>query len=255
MKIKKLLLTAVLFFNSTLLTFNSYAQTPNQPGAGNCLSFNGTSNWVQVTTPNNLPIGGAARTIEYWVYYPIGSCGGATISYGDGPSVNATQDFILTLGKVAGIYYIYTDGVNSPNNISVTFAQFPTEGVWSHIAFTVDGLDNWNYYLNGTLQKNGTFPIPLNTGMPNHIAICRRSDFQIDAPLCAGGRSDYFSGQIDEVRIWNTAQSQTQIRDNMCTKLIGNEVGLVGYWRFDETTGNTAFDSQTNVAPNNGTGF
>ena len=65
MKTKKLLLTAILFFNSALLTFNSYAQTPNQPGAGNCLSFNGTSNYI-VLSSTTANFGTGNFSVEFW---------------------------------------------------------------------------------------------------------------------------------------------------------------------------------------------
>ena len=46
--------------------------------------------------------------------------------------------------------------------------------------------------------------------------------------------SEHFAGTIDEVRIWNIARSQEQIRGDMNRSLSGTEPGLVGYWKFDE---------------------
>ena len=106
-------------------------------------------------------------------------------------------------------------------------------------------------YIDGNLI--GTCGNPGGGTNGNTVAIGSYSVFH--PSLCIGCNVYSLQGQIDEVRAWNIALTQTQIRDYMCKKLIGNETGLVGYWRFDETTGNTAFDSQTNVAPNNGTGF
>ncbi|EDN70577.1 conserved hypothetical protein [Beggiatoa sp. PS] len=42
-----------------------------------------------------------------------------------------------------------------------------------------------------------------------------------------------FEGQIDEVRIWNTARTQAEIQANMNITLQGNESGLVAYYPFD----------------------
>ncbi len=53
------------------------------------------------------------------------------------------------------------------------------------------------------------------------------------------------------MRLWNVARTAEEIRESMNRHLIGNEPGLVGYWRFDEGTGEIAFDSSNNG--NNGT--
>src|SRR5204863_8042273 len=55
--------------------------------------------------------------------------------------------------------------------------------------------------------------------------------------------SAYFNGQMDEISIWNVARTPGQIQASMHRSLVGNESGLVGYWRFDETTGTTLNDS------------
>jgi len=43
-----------------------------------------------------------------------------------------------------------------------------------------------------------------------------------------------FAGQIDEVRLWNRALSQQEIRANMGRRLAGSEAGLMAYYPFDE---------------------
>lgn len=56
----------------------------------------------------------------------------------------------------------------------------------------------------------------------------------------------YFNGMIDEIRIWSIPRSQSEIQEYMNKQLSGTEVGLVGYWQFDEGSGNTAFDKTMN---------
>ncbi len=45
--------------------------------------------------------------------------------------------------------------------------------------------------------------------------------------------TDFFDGEIDEVRIWNYARTQSEIQSTMNYTLNGNEPGLVAYWNFN----------------------
>jgi hypothetical protein len=41
---------------------------------------------------------------------------------------------------------------------------------------------------------------------------------------------------MDEIRIWNYARSQEQIKQTMKQVLLGSEPGLVGYWNCEQGT-------------------
>ena len=55
-----------------------------------------------------------------------------------------------------------------------------------------------------------------------------------------------FVGFIDEVRIWNVARTEAEIRADMNTELTGNEPGLAAYWKFDEATDGIVADMSPN---------
>jgi hypothetical protein len=92
--------------------------------------------------------------------------------------------------------------------------------MWHHVAMTYDG-NVARGYLDGA--KIGEFPAT-----------------EMHVPLLIGASSDVkgisFRGLMDEIRIWNVARTQEQIRANMNTTLTGQEPGLVGYWNFDDGT-------------------
>ena len=49
---------------------------------------------------------------------------------------------------------------------------------------------------------------------------------------------------MDEVRIWSTVRTKTQIQDNMWAgSVISDESDLVSYWNFDEGNGRILNDS------------
>ena len=53
---------------------------------------------------------------------------------------------------------------------------------------------------------------------------------KISTPITYGGNIT----NIDEVSIWNIALDASQINNYMNCPLNGNELGLVGYWDFNE---------------------
>jgi hypothetical protein len=64
---------------------------------------------------------------------------------------------------------------------------------------------------------------------------------------CNPTNNNCFGGYFDELRVWNVARSAAEIKDNYDKPLAGNEAGLVGYWKFDETSGTTTADAVTSV--------
>ncbi len=104
---------------------------------------------------------------------------------------------------------------------------------WNHIAMTYDG-SSLNFYLNGDLDKSlDAIATPIQNTEPLKIG----KENSVFNP---------FSGEIDEVRIWNIARTAEEIQANYAQELTGNETGLVGYWQFNEGTGHTVTDLSSN---------
>ena len=163
---------------------------------GQALSFNGSSGRVLTSSVTNIPSGGSARTFAVWIY-PQGL--GGVIS---GTNAASGQKYFVETGNVSGTWYLFTDGVNGSNNITVSGAELAPLNQWSHIVFTLDGSNNWVYYLNGKFVKGGTFPVAINTATPTSVIIGDRSD--------VGGY--VFNGSIDEVRVYSRALSASEVQ-------------------------------------------
>ncbi len=122
--------------------------------------------------------------------------------------------------------FLYTDGWNStPFTASTTI----NPNQWYHLAATYDGVTG-HLYVNGALEATIVPDDTLNQNMEN-VRIGALDMFDgIDNTI----------GMIEEVRIWDVTRTQTQIRNSMNRTIPGSTGGLVGYWRFDETSGTNA---------------
>lgn len=123
-----------------------------------------------------------------------------------------------------------------------------THTIWSNGGtVTATGFSNPTIYVNGV----ETDTIAANQWQ--HVAVTTDTGINAgDLDIGAAG-SNYLQGKMDEVRIWNDVRTATEIRDNMCKSLVGNEDGLVAYYRFDQenTAGQTTL---YDITPNGNNG-
>ncbi|MBI3414119.1 MAG: response regulator [Verrucomicrobia bacterium] len=107
-------------------------------------------------------------------------------------------------------------------------------GEWCHIA-AVSGKGGMKLYVNGTLVGENPFAgsfSGIGNGARNYLG---RNNWK--ERLSAVGD---LHGQMDEVRVWRTARTVAQIRDNMFKSLTGQEEGLAGLWNFEDGSANDA---------------
>jgi manganese-dependent ADP-ribose/CDP-alcohol diphosphatase len=90
---------------------------------------------------------------------------------------------------------------------------------WYHVAVTFDGA-YLSLYLNGNLESRieSDFP-PLSSSM---------NDLTIGTAMDVGGSAHgYFNGNVDNIRIWNHALSQTELRQLLNSEIQEPHPGLV----------------------------
>jgi hypothetical protein len=222
-------------------------------GSTNCagraisLSANGTGTasdsayaHVEVDLKTDLPIGNAKRTIEFWTFIKTTDWVGEknqVFYYG---GTDATGSFGLDFG---------TNYVSGSTTNHATLNPFTGSAIrddsgkdlgidsssdqWVHIAMTWDG-SVLTTYVNGlpkiTAQGSGSTTTLATTQSVVMIG-------------CNPTNSNCFNGYFDEFRVWNVARTATEIKDNYNKPAVGSEAGLVGYWKFDETSGTTTEDA------------
>jgi hypothetical protein len=205
------------FFSITSPSANHYA-----------LQFDSVDDYVEISD-NALLSGGAGKslTVEAWVKPSIVS--------GTRPIVHKFLD-----GNTKDWGFAIFDGTveagieSSADNWEVSGGSVAA-GVWTHLAFVFDNNANLaRLFVNGVQATQKT----LSKDMPDSNAPIRIGRHGYD--------SDYFSGEIEEVRVWNTARSASQITAAMNGELLGNESGLIGYWAFNQGSGQTAEDGTSN---------
>jgi len=172
---------------------------------GKALEFNGDGDQVLVTNHESLNIKGEL-TVEAWVF-PKGwnpDLNAFAQKWEDGSN---RRQYQLTIYQQRNWWYVSNAGNNWPRAEGKIEIK-PNE--WVHLAGTYDG-KKLRSYTNGKFdveldQANGVFSsdIPVVIG-----------GYGPKTPKCTYGQNRHFMGIIDEVRFWNKALSEAEIKSGM----------------------------------------
>lgn len=195
---------------------------------GEALSLDGVDDWVDLSNggTNNLGVSGA-MTVSLWFW---------------ADNDNANQYLMDNRGP-GSWWFIkeYTAGTlcaGISNNLCFEDRVAASDsdwnpGEWNHVAVTDDGTTA-SMYVNGVLVDTGPGE---SSSITTNLRIGTRYT-----------NSTYFSGDVDEVRVYNRALAADEIE----TLYQGAHVvsGLVGYWSFDDegVSATTAYDLAGGIA-------
>lgn len=164
-------------------------------------------------------------TVQYWMYNPANSVGDYRMN------IVAESNRFEMAKMNNGLLYYYT-----PTTGWINTGKFLSVGEWSHITATSDGI-NLKIYVNGELVHTRA----------GNITIAA-SNWGLGARLNSSYPTNAY---LDEVRIWNIALSESEIRANICGSLTGTETGLVAYYQMENGTGSSIL---TDITGNGHTG-
>ncbi|MGL5112323.1 MAG: LamG-like jellyroll fold domain-containing protein [Flavobacterium sp.] len=223
-----------------VLGFNLYAQS------GKVLILNGVNTYMSVADHPDLDFGsGQNKTVTCWVKTTTNTGTPRIFAKRSGTSGNG-YEFWTGNGSNAGKFAMNMSGTGSPNNIST--AGYSTliiaDGTWHHLALVLDATSTRTVYgyLDGVLVNTGKTFTSVTSDFSNAL------DFIIGATSDTN-KSFKWSGQIDNVRIWNTAMTPAELQSDMTTTITGPSINLLGAWDFENIIGATVPDISGNNHP------
>ena len=223
-----------------------------QPGKIDTKSafFSGTPDRIRIAdsspinpdaNPSAYQINGTDISLEAWIF-PIDIPAGTDSRYiisrpaNTGFGIDPYQTFALMIYGDAPFSHqprigiSISDGTHPSGTGFEVFVEDTAKvkvGQWTHVAGTYDG-NLVKLYINGIMVHSLPLSINIGTGSTG---------------LYVGGASGgYFKGLIDDVRLWNSTRTESDIHSYKDSTLVGNESGLAGYWPLDST-----YDSGGNV--------
>lgn len=234
---KKLLFVFIgIIINIHLSQAQAPFTAPDNIGSGNCLDFDGVSDWINVPDSPSLNTTGDL-TIEAWINLQTTAVQQWLVSkYNSAP--DASYTFIIQNNSTLQFFIQGTAALGSNMWVNTTSAPLNV-GEWQHVAAVFDAsASTMNIYVNGIDQ-----PVTLN-GSQTSI---NSTTLAVGIGARNATSATYFDGQIDDVRIWNIARTQQEIQDNMCQALDrALEPNLVGCWNMNEGTGGIITDLTAN---------
>lgn len=212
--------TSTTGLNGTLVNGTSWISSPVQYSS-NALHFDGVDD--QMIAPANPLFDLITGTVECWIKPGAMNYNGCFA--GNRGNADTRYSFhINTTNNTIGIY-----NGSSYGSISYPFVT----GQWYHVAFVCNGTST-SIYINGLLAGSVATAFRTTvTGQPFIVGIAKRS---------VSGDMEPFLGEIDEVRLWNTQRTQTELQTYKDKSLTGSEAGLVALYTFNEgvASGNNA---------------
>ena len=179
------------------------------------------------------------RTYEAWVKInTLKSGGGLFVRWSNEGGSN--KNFLCRM-ETGGVVKAWV-GSGSSTGASVAGTTDIDDGDWHHVAITWSGStdDKIRIYIDGTLDATMS-----GTGAPTAAS----------TSLVIGGKSG-LSGEdsdieMDDVRIWDTQRSVSEIDDNKDAELAGTESGLLDYWKLNNDLTNSVSGGGSGSLTNN----
>ena len=198
-------------------------------------------------------------TISAWVY-ATGPAGRYTIIEKGG---NLHSNWRMGFDSGGHLFFKMDDSTHTVDTIYASDAPVYTQNLntWAHYVatYTLSVEGTMELYVNGarTAGSWGDGNFGWETPDVGDRGILIGAHCNIDTTTnCSGSTVDYFTGKIDDIRVYNrllTAQQIATLYNTAMGTTVGagdTTTGLIDRWTFDETGGTTAADS---VGSYNGT--
>jgi hypothetical protein len=191
----------------------------------NGLSLNGTSE-LQGDASLGLSHNGE-MTIEFWAQRNNDDAYGAIFA--------SLDEFIVMGFNPFGQFQLSTGDFTLNDPLQRTLLTYnELDNNWHHWAGTISASE-LKLYKDGNLVATEAVTSPFISGVIDQLAI--GSNF-------SPGFS--FDGKIDEMKVWNTVRTQNEIQDHLLRTVPVNTPGLIGYFKFDEGSGNVTQNEVNN---------
>jgi hypothetical protein len=206
------------------------------------LNFDGVNDNVNLASGITTSLTGSTKvSVEAWVKPSSLSGGGCIVTNYSTGLGGALQ---ILLRRSAGSYYEFWVGNGTawyPTNSIAT----PTLNVWQHVAGTWNGTVA-SIYVNGVLSGTTTPAISALGNASNN-------------PIWLGGNTinENFTGNIDEIRIWNVARTQCEINTYKNCEIPTTASGLLANYHFNQGIdggSNSSITTLTDASANANTG-
>lgn len=196
----------------TLLTLTN---TANAQPFGAWLTLGGSPNTGHSAIPANAALNPTgAFTFEAWVSITNNAAGEDCRTIAGKNYLESWWIGLCSVGGKPTLRSYLKGGSSSKNGGQIE------PGRWTHIAVVFNGTQRL-HYINGELAATFAETGPLTTG-PSPMRI--GSDVSWQFPP---------TGSIDEVRLWNVARTEAELRANFNREIATAETGLVAAWPFN----------------------
>jgi len=204
---KKLTLSIVF----ALISYASFAQNFS-------MNFDGSDDEIRITDTSHITLFNDF-TFEAWLKTD-------NLSSGKNIIINKEGEFqIGVVGSDNSISWALAN--TSPGWYWQTSTAILPANTWTHLAVSID-TQAVKIYINSVLVDS--------TYVFGYIGDVSPTMNDLTIGWRTANFDTRYSGNMDEVRLWNTIRTKNEIASNMNTELTGNESGLVLYYKFDDST-------------------
>jgi len=197
----------------------------------NALSFDGVNDYVSLPSTLGSAYDNNAVTIEAWIKTSASSTLSRKdiVTFGSTSTSNNVMEFRMSNGK---LQFLLNDGTLF---YALTSTSDINTGKWVHVAAVKSG-SSVSLYINGQIAAS-TATGNVNASPSLNIANIGTLGYNTGSSYNLLSDS-YFSGEIDQVRIWNTAKNGSDILANMTVEMAGNEANLLASYNFNQGVAN-----------------
>jgi concanavalin A-like lectin/glucanase superfamily protein len=194
---------------------------------------------VEIDMLTDLPVGTADRTVEVWAYMRSTDWAankntlffyGTNMRKADGFGLDFGANTAAGVGTIDPFTNAIFDNDNQSSGVTTATSQ------WVHFAMTWNGTEV-QAYVNGVLKSTKDAGSNQQKTLMTSATVFTLGGYPAETA--------YFASYFDELRVWNVAHTAAEIAATKDKTLLGNEPGLAGYWKFNESSGTTAMDSVT----------
>ncbi len=199
----------------------------------NAMTFDGTDDHIDAgTTLGNF--GTSDFTVEFWAKSAGTPNGASMVS----KRLNCSCDnfWNINLNSAGKVELEVFENTTCGNGGNMTSIMSIDDANWHHVAITRAG----NFYI---LYIDGVMNFQASMGQAD---INNTAPFRIGMNACSPfSFSNFFNGEMDDVRVWSVARSATDINTFKNTELTGTETGLTAYYDLNEVNGSTTATDKT----------